>query len=45
MLTGGSGHMDKLFGAAFLSLVVLVDDPTVDGAESTTMPVVANVGL
>ena len=37
--------MAGLFGAAGFARVVFIDPPTMGGAESTTMPVVANGGL
>ena len=41
----GSGHITGIFIASVLARVVLVDSPTMGGAESTTMPIFANVSL
>ena len=43
--TCGSGHITGIFVASVLACVVFVDSPTMGGAESTTVSIVANGSL
>ena len=41
----GSGNMARIIGAAVIARVIFVDIPTMGGAESSTMPIIASGGL
>ena len=45
MSTYDSGNMAGLLGAAVLARVIFVETQTMGGTESSTMPIVGNVGF